>query len=142
MRLRLPLILAFAGIALVFYLSWLPQPKLSLTWFIPDWLATWADSGNNATIRTGVPFIFLGIVTGAWLSLKNYAWYIWLAAWFGLMVVVIFAEVGQLFLPHRSFDWWDVAWGVAGAIVGLIIFFTTATIVYFIKVLYKRRREF
>jgi VanZ family protein len=137
MRLFLLLVLGLLGIALVFYLSWLPQPRLSLTWFMPHWLAAWADAPSHNTVRTGVPFIFLGLLAGGWLSLAAYPRGSWLVCWLGLIGVAILAELGQLFLPYRIFDWWDVAWGATGAMVGLTV---SATMVNLLKAFLGDRR--
>ncbi|RDC66102.1 VanZ family protein [Adhaeribacter pallidiroseus] len=127
------LMLALFGTALIFYLSWLPQPKLGLNWFIPDWLATWADARTNDTIRTAVPFVFLGILTGIWLTMVRYPWHSWFTSWLVLVVIVLVAELGQLLLPYRSFDWWDIIWAAIGAIIGLIMPFVSTKFIRFIK---------
>lgn len=133
MRLFLIFIVTIIGVALVFYLSWLPQPKLGLNWFIPKWLATWADAHKNETVRTGVPFILLGIVISIYLLLLKSNWFSWLASWLVLSIVVLLAEIGQLYLPHRSFDWWDVCWGSAGAMFGLVVSFSIVRVGSFLK---------
>ncbi len=107
------------GVAFVFYLSWLPKPQLGLMWFIPNWLARWTDANENVAIRTSVPFIILGAAIGIWLLKNDHSWNYWLASWLGLVSVVVIAEIGQLFLPKRSFDWWDIAWGSLGALIGM-----------------------
>lgn len=111
--------LILIGIGLVLYLSWLPQPKLGLLWFIPDWLANWTDAVENDALRTAVPFVALGVVFGWYSIQKGYIGSQWLAGWLLLVSVVIIAEAGQLLLPHRSFDWMDVAWGAVGALIGI-----------------------
>jgi hypothetical protein len=107
------------GIALIFYLSWLPQPKLGLLWFMPKWLAPWVDARANDTIRTGVPFVLIGFLVSLRLVVSRRPWHWWLASWFGLVAIVMIAEVGQLFEPHRIFDWGDIMWGAVGSVVGL-----------------------
>jgi hypothetical protein len=121
MRLLSFLIVAFVliGIAFVFYLSWLPLPRLGLLWFIPKWVARWADDQPNDSLRTAVPFIFLGGLLGVWHVTKGRLWPSWLAAWLLLVITSALAEAGQTFLPHRSFDWLDIGWGAAGAGLGL-----------------------
>lgn len=121
MRSFLLILFILSGIAIIFYLSWLPDPKIGITWFIPDWMATWTDARENDTIRTGVPFILLGMGVGCWLFRKTYSWPAWIISWFGMVAVVLAAETGQIFLPYRSFDWYDIAWGALGAVVGLSI---------------------
>lgn len=111
------------GVALVFYLSWLPQPHIGASRVVPGWLAEWTDTQKNDTIRTAVPFLLLGGLAGLGLagSAGYRAWRWWPLAWLALTLVVLIAEAGQLFLPHRSFDWRDVAWGACGAGTGLAL---------------------
>ncbi len=114
-------LLVLIGIIGILYLSWLPQPKLGLVWFVPRWLAEWTDTDANSNLRTGIPFVILGIIVGSFISGPGYLWYRWLAGWLGLVAVVFVAESGQLLLPKRSFDWLDIAWGAAGALAGMSI---------------------
>lgn len=107
------------GAVLVLYLSWQPQPQMMAHWFIPRWLAVWADESRNDTIRTAVPLVVLGCLTGGWLAGQGQPWRQWLWAWFGLSGLVVVAEIGQLFIASRSFDLKDIGWGIAGALVGL-----------------------
>ena len=103
------------GFVLVLYLSWLYESKIGSSWLVPGWLAEWVDATENDTIRTGVPFVFLGLVIGGWLRKKGKA----MKKWLLLLVLVLIAELGQLFLPLRIFDWRDVAWGSGGAAFGI-----------------------
>jgi hypothetical protein len=104
---------------LVLYLSWQPHPQMATDWFIPSWVANWADEGRNHAIRTAVPFLVLGWLIGGWLSMKNRPWLQWPLAWVGLTALVVVAEVGQLFLKSRLFDLRDIGWGMAGGLLGL-----------------------
>ena len=117
-------VLLITGIGMVFYLSWVPSPDLSHQWFIPKWLGKWTN--EHGTMRTGVPFVFLGILTGVMLVHKKGSWWIWWYVWLGLVAVVAIAEIGQLFLPHRVFDLFDIAWGALGALTGLVLSFCVA----------------
>jgi hypothetical protein len=119
MRPLLLIILLFVGAALIFYLSWLPDPQIGLSNFVPDWIAEWADAKSNETIRTSVPFIFLGLLIGFWLLRGENFLKQWLLYWLLLIAIVLVAELGQLFLPNRIFDWRDVAWGACGAAGGM-----------------------
>lgn len=121
MRYFLIYVLVAFGCIMIWYLSWVHEPKLGSNWFIPSWLAEWTDSGDNSTLRTGVPFVFLGILVGVWLTASGKSWHRWLISWLLLILVVVIAELGQLFLPLRSFHWLDIAWGAAGAALGLSI---------------------
>ena len=118
MRLIFLCFLLFTGLIIVFYFSWIPQPDLSKLWFIPGWMGRWTNAHD--TLRTAIPFIFLGLLSGSWLSTTKRPWTWWLATLLVFILVVIIAETGQLFLPHRVFDWRDIAWGSFGALTGLL----------------------
>lgn len=120
MRLLFVALIVFI-ISLIFYLSWLPQPQMKLISIIPAWLADWADENENDTIRTGVPFVFLGLLVGLRMITVKYIWRQWFASLLVMATIVLLAEVGQLFIPKRSFDWLDVAWGIGGGSCGLLI---------------------
>ncbi|GAB3512745.1 hypothetical protein GCM10027341_53860 [Spirosoma knui] len=66
-------------------------------------------------IRTAVPFVLLGILSGIALVRKSPEWYWWLIVWGFTVLLALAAEVGQLILPLRHFDWGDVFWGALGA---------------------------
>jgi hypothetical protein len=112
-------LLAAIGAGLVLYLSWQTRPQMATVWFIPSWVAAWADENRNDTLRTAVPFVALGWLLGGWLSLQHRPWRQWGLAWAALVGLVIVAEVGQLFERSRSFDVGDIGWGAAGALLGL-----------------------
>jgi len=111
--------LALVGAGLVLYLSWRTHPRMEDVWFIPDWVSAWADERRNDTLRTAVPFVALGWLAGGWLSVQGRPWRQWLWAWAALVGLVIVAEIGQVFMPERSFDLADIGWGAAGALLGL-----------------------
>ncbi len=119
MRLILLKFVGLVSLMAIFYLSWVPNPQLGLLWFMPGWLAQWTDANENESLRTGVPFIVLGALVAVWLLDSGYAWYGWLVAWLGLVGVVLIAEVGQLFISGRYFDWLDILWGAVGAATGI-----------------------
>lgn len=111
--------LALLGAGLVLYLSWRTHPRLADVWFMPKWLSAWTDERQNDTLRTAVPFVALGWLAGGWLWVQRRPWQQWLGTWAALVALVIVAEVGQLFQVERSFDLADIAWGAAGALLGL-----------------------
>ena len=113
----------FFGIAIVFYLSWLPQPDLGLYGFLPNWLARWTDADENMNLRTAVPFVGIGSLAGVLLGGRRFSWPFGLAVWITLTAVAFMAEIGQRLLPHRHFDWGDVAWGSVGSAIGLLASF-------------------
>ena len=120
-RFSLTIVLVFIGIIGVFYFSWLPDPMLSRYGLLPGWLAQWTDAQENDTLRTAVPFVGLGLTTGAYLSAAAKGWRWWAGGWLVLSLIVFIAEAGQLMLPHRNFDWDDVAWGAVGSFGGLLL---------------------
>jgi hypothetical protein len=111
--------LVLIGAGLVLYLSWRTHPRMEDVWFIPGWVSAWADERRNDTLRTAVPFVALGWLVGGWLWVRGQPWRQWLWAWAALVLLVIVAEIGQIFMPERSFDLADIAWGAAGALLGL-----------------------
>lgn len=113
--------LILLGVALVFYLSWVPNPDLHFVRFVPGWVARWADQEVNEDLRTGVPFVFLGLLAGLLFAQRPDDFFRWFISWLILTGVVVIAEVGQLWLPKRTFSWIDIGWGAAGALVGLIV---------------------
>ncbi|MDQ6755979.1 MAG: VanZ family protein [Bacteroidota bacterium] len=116
-------------IYIIFYLSWKPQPQISSVWFIPQWLGAWADAKNNDTIRTAVPFLFLGIASGACLLYSRLSAIYWIIFAICCIFIAFIAETGQLFLPHRSFDFKDILWGAAGSTAGLAITFIVGALI-------------
>lgn len=119
MRNKIFWILLTLGIGIVFYLSWLPQPRLSAHWFMPGWLGKWTDASGNENLRTAVPFLFLGGFSGLWLVVKNKPFRNWVIAFALLLLVATIAELGQLLLPQRTCDVGDILWGAAGSFAGL-----------------------
>ncbi|WP_374758074.1 VanZ family protein [Fibrella forsythiae] len=107
------------GIIIICFLSWLPTPNLGVYGFLPRWITQWTDNTANMNIRTAIPLGLLGICCGLWLLLGKRTWASWLAMLLVLIAVVSIAEIGQLMLPFRHFDWGDISWGIIGACTGL-----------------------
>jgi VanZ family protein len=118
MRLILFCFLIISGIVVVFYFSWIPQPDFRMLWYMPGWLARWCNAHD--TLRTAIPFIFLGLFSGIRLADTNSPWQWWFISWLVFILIATLAEAGQLFIPQRVFDWRDIAWGCIGSISGLI----------------------
>ena len=112
------LIIVF-GVLLVFYLSWVPNPRIAQVIHLPEWLKEWVDAPRNDTIRTGVPFFVLGFMLGLFLKHKNTNFKAWLLSMAILTLIAVIAELGQLFLPLRNCDLLDVTWAFLGSVVGL-----------------------
>ncbi|GAB4033207.1 hypothetical protein [Spirosoma gilvum] len=108
------------GVGLILYLSWEPNPALRSVWFIPNWVAKWTDTHAHESSRTGVPFILLSLLVGLSPLLTAKPVYNWLLALLLLLAVLVVAEMGQLFISTRHFDWYDIGWGAMGSLVGLL----------------------
>ncbi len=122
------------GVAVVFYFSWIPEPRLGLSNYVPAWLSAWTDKDTNMNLRTAIPFVFLGLLVAVWLLRTHQPWYQWVTGWLLLVAVVVIAEAGQLLLPLRHFDWGDIGWGAAGAAAGLLPCFLVYTLVRLTKI--------
>ncbi|GAB3180937.1 VanZ family protein [Telluribacter humicola] len=106
------------GVLFIFYFSWLPDPNIGNLPFFPAWLGKWTNS--NANLRTAVPFLFIGIIGEMYIKRNSTdTRQSRILALFSLTLIVLIAELGQIFIPKRHFDIADVAWGVAGSIVGM-----------------------
>jgi glycopeptide antibiotics resistance protein len=115
----------FLLIVLVFYFSWKPTPDIETSWYMPGWLADW--SNEYGRLRTGVPFVFMGLMLS--FSGKNYNMYV-----LGMLVLVTVAELGQLWLSDRHFDWMDIVDGVLGGVLGLLVGkVSSATLTHLVK---------
>jgi len=113
----------------VLYFSWLPDPNIGSKSYFPPAVGVWVN--ENWNLRTAVPFVLiaaiaeLGLIKGNASGLKR------LMVGAGLFLLLILAEVGQLFIANRHFDWGDILWGMIGTISGL-------TIGYLLKPLLKK----
>lgn len=108
------------GIFIVFYLSWIPNPRIGEEVYLPNWLAKWTDAEQNDTIRTGVPFLGIGVLLGFYLKNHNAEVKAWPIAIAVLTVVAFLAELGQLFMTFRYFDIKDIFWAFVGSCIGLL----------------------
>ena len=113
-------VLILIGVLSVLYFSWISSPRLEYNWLVPSRIAKWADSYENMNLRTAVPFFFIGIFTGFLLILNNAILKRWIIIWTLICLLVVLAELGQFFRPHRIFDKGDIKWGVLGATLGLL----------------------
>jgi len=124
------LIALLGGIAIVFYLSWLPDPNIGYKPYFPKWLGKWTNAHGN--LRTAVPFVFLGL-TGEIFQFKSQvqSWKRRITLLTILALIVSLAEAGQLFIPKRHFDTGDIMWGIAGAATGIVLGMATTKILEF-----------
>lgn len=113
-------VLILLGVLSVLYFSWISSPRLEYNWLVPNSIAKWTDSYENMNLRTAVPFFFIGIFSGFLLILNNAILKRWIFIWILLCLLVILAELGQFFRPHRIFDKGDIKWGVYGATLSLL----------------------
>jgi glycopeptide antibiotics resistance protein len=114
MKIPIAVVAALLGVAAVLYFSWLPDPNIGSRGYFPDWLGAWIN--RNGNLRTAVPFVALGAL-GEWLvSRRRRGWVLGT-----LLALVLVAELGQLALPGRTFDWGDVAWALAGSVAGMAL---------------------
>ncbi|MFD2256101.1 hypothetical protein ACFSSA_05375 [Luteolibacter algae] len=102
----------------VFYFSWIPNPRLGELGWMPEGLGDVVDRFSR--LRTGVPFVGLGLVTGFFLRRKRRPLGDWGLVFLFLVCVVFTAELGQINLPRRVLDWQDILWGIVGSAVGMI----------------------
>ncbi|WP_111307963.1 hypothetical protein [Confluentibacter sediminis] len=119
--------LIIIGALIVLYLSWVSSPKIGGNVLIPSWIAYWVDAYRYNEIRTAVPMVFLGVLSGFMIlsnKLDKKTWGI--IAWLSLTVLISIAEIGQYFRPMRSFDLKDIAWGSIGSGFGLLVAFIGA----------------
>ncbi len=106
-------------VAAIFYLSWIPDPRMTALAWMPASVGRWADGYGQ--LRTAIPFAILGGILGLVLAFRRSPFLSWVVVLIALTGVVALAELGQFFRPNRVADLWDVFWGIAGAAVGLAL---------------------
>jgi hypothetical protein len=110
----------FILVTIVFYFSWLPSPEIGFLGIFPAWLGRWTNANANANLRTAVPFLFFGTIAEIWYFNTSSPFKRRVIMLLVSSLIVIVAEVGQLFLPKRTFDLRDIAWGITGTATGII----------------------
>lgn len=113
MKRRMGWLFMFVLSCSVLYYSWLKEPSFSNQHYMPEWLVLWTDAYGR--MRTAVPFFLLGF--GGFLFDKNRLKAFFLFTTYSFLLVVV-AEIGQLFLPMRFPDWADVLLGTLGGVLG------------------------
>ena len=111
------LVLAMAGLllALILLASWAPDSRMTELPWIPDWVAALADQDPN--LRTAVPFTPLAFLLMVGFSVRECLWpRVWTLTLCGACLGL--SELGQVFLPGRTADGWDLLWGGVGSAVG------------------------
>lgn len=127
--------ITYIGVVVTFYFSWVDSPKLGYNYFVPNFMAEWVDKEVNYNMRTAVPLLIVGFFSGLTLVIHQKNRYSWVCTWLVLALLVSLAEIGQLFLPLRSFDIRDVFWGTLGAGFGLLL-------VFFARLLLKKKKAY
>jgi hypothetical protein len=97
----------------VLYYSWLPNPSFKTETYLPNSIIQWTE--EHGILRTGVPFVVLSI-NFILLNLKRITPIKILLILFTLLLV---AEIGQLFLKYRHFDFMDIWAGIIAILCGL-----------------------
>ncbi|WP_149243688.1 VanZ family protein [Dyadobacter sp. 32] len=115
-------ILLFLVIFSVFYFSWVPDPNIGSMKIFPTRIGHLINDYIN--LRTAIPFILLGAILESGLTTINGVYKKRSLIILSLAVIVTVAEVGQLFLPYRHFDWMDMFWGIAGSVAGMFLAWT------------------
>ncbi len=103
----------------VFYYSWLPNPSFNTENYMPDWLVAFTNEYIN--FRTAVPLIFLGIVGTFFFFNRPLVYKHYIAFILLLSLSIMLAELGQLLIPDRHFDWMDIFWGNIGLLTGCFL---------------------
>ncbi|REA64489.1 hypothetical protein DSL64_02780 [Dyadobacter luteus] len=116
------LTVAVLGLSVLFF-SWLPHPDIGSLPIFPHWLGKWINHYGN--LRTAVPFFLATTFLGITIDKESKHWR---RIFPGSLVLVTVAELGQLLLPKRHFDLWDIVWGMVGAISGMTIAIISKTI--------------
>ena len=80
--------------------------------FLPEVIAAWCD--RHYDLRTLV--LVFGVCVVPSLVLRNTDFDRWLVEG-GLAIFFLGAEVAQIWIPYRSFSWWDMGYSVLGILL-------------------------
>lgn len=116
------LILVF--VLIIFYFSWLPDCNFETETYLPLWLIQWSKIHFN--LRTAIPFIALGFLFEILQALSAKAnrtkFHANCNTLISATIIVSIAEVGQFFVMNRQPDFRDIAFGIAGSCIGIMLF--------------------
>lgn len=103
------------GIGVVTFLSLRSSPAISTVWWIPRFVANWADRHGRfdnfpAYGMMGVPFFMIA---------SAFRRQVWVFA--VLSLIIISLELTQLAIPTRHCDVWDMFWGCMGLLAAWAI---------------------
>ncbi len=101
----------------VLYFSWIPDPAMGRVGFLPAPISEWAD--RHDVIRTGVAMVPVGLLTGIFVGVNRGRRCVLIFGVVGVVGLVFIAELGQLLLPQRVFDWRDFGAGSVGGLCGI-----------------------
>lgn len=115
-------ILALIVTVIVLIVLWLPGDILeAAAQWVRNWLPWQPSPSSDALGHTDkiVHFALFAISGGllafAWHQLPG--WQLWAF----MMVLALITEAGQIYIPGRGWDWWDVVADVVGAGVAIIL---------------------
>jgi hypothetical protein len=97
----------------VLYYSWLPNPSFKTETYLPNSLIQWTE--EHGILRTGVPFVVLSI-NFILLNMKRITP---IKIFLILFTLLLVAEIGQIFLKYRHFDFMDIWAGIIAILCGL-----------------------
>ena len=113
-------------ILLVFYYSWIPDPRFQNETYLPKWLLNWSNHYYN--LRTAIPFIAIGFLLEMHTQqissieiIKNKNLYFLQNLGFATIIVCV-AEGGQFLIQKRNPDLMDVLYGVLGSSIGSLVY--------------------
>lgn len=113
-------------ILVVFYFSWLPDPRFSNETYLPKWLLSWSNKYYN--VRTAVPFVAFGYLLAAFSKRKNATNMdanknlIFIQNLGVATFVACIAECGQFLIKGRSPDLMDIYFATIGSLIGASIY--------------------
>jgi hypothetical protein len=112
-------LVGLCGVVALFYFSWIPSPKMAEVSWLPPGLGAMLDSPAWRDPRTALPCVLLGVFAGC--AMPFCGSYVRQYAILGTFVLPLAAELGQIFVPHRTCSFWDVLWGWGGISFGLLM---------------------
>jgi glycopeptide antibiotics resistance protein len=115
------LVIAF----IIFYFSWLSDPRFSIESYIPKWLLNWGNYYYN--LRTALPFVVFGFLLEFYSNQKiggemNNTIFNLIRNASIVTAFVCVSEIGQLFIQSRSPDLLDIFFGIVGSLLGALFY--------------------
>lgn len=110
------ILVAFGCVAVLYY-SWLPNPNIGSASYFPRQVGVWINKYGN--LRTAIPFIFIAIIVEISIVKIDQAIRTRAIVTMFLLLLVLLAEIGQIFIADRHFDPADIIWAFVGTVAGL-----------------------